>query len=141
VLDVEDRLVEQVSDVRIVERVDHAPAAPFADDEAEMSQHAQLVRNSRALHLNGFGELVYVAGALEGGGLLRGGWGIDTYVSVRSVLLRRFGPVGVALTVFDLWRRVPKNRRIQLRRGAARLVSRHVRVVVPGLARFAKGLR
>ena len=60
----EDRLVEQVGDVRIVERVNHAPAAARADNESEVAQHTQLVRNGRALHLNGIGELVHVASSL-----------------------------------------------------------------------------
>jgi hypothetical protein len=29
-------------------------------------------------------------------------------------LLRRFGPVGVALTVYDVWRRLPNRQRRQL---------------------------
>jgi hypothetical protein len=41
---------------------------------------------------------------------------------LRSVLLRRLGPLGVALTAYDLWRRVPKSRRRQLRTGARRHV-------------------
>ena len=60
----EDRLVEQVGDVRIVERVNHAPAATLADNESEVAQHTQLVRNRRALHLNGLSELVHIAGSL-----------------------------------------------------------------------------
>lgn len=33
---------------------------------------------------------------------------------LRSVLLRRFGPLGVALTAYDIWRRLPKKRRQQV---------------------------
>jgi hypothetical protein len=32
---------------------------------------------------------------------------------IRSLLLRRLGPLGVALTAYDLWRRVPERRRRQ----------------------------
>jgi hypothetical protein len=32
----------------------------------------------------------------------------------RSVLLRRLGPLGVAFTAYDIWRRLPKKRRQQL---------------------------
>lgn len=60
----EDRLVEQVGDVRIVERVNHAPAVAHADNKSEVAQHTQLVRNGGSLHLNGFGELVHGAGSL-----------------------------------------------------------------------------
>ena len=62
-LDMEDRLIEQVGDVRVVERVDDAPAAPLADNEPEVAQHAQLVRHRRAFHLNRQGEFVHGAGA------------------------------------------------------------------------------
>jgi hypothetical protein len=37
---------------------------------------------------------------------------------VRTLLLRRLGPVGVALTAYDLWRRVPLARRRRLRAAA-----------------------
>jgi uncharacterized membrane protein len=30
---------------------------------------------------------------------------------LRLFLLRRFGPIGVALTVYDVWRRLPTRRR------------------------------
>jgi hypothetical protein len=33
---------------------------------------------------------------------------------IRSVLLRRFGPLGVALTAYDLWRRLPARHRRRL---------------------------
>jgi hypothetical protein len=33
---------------------------------------------------------------------------------IRSVLLRRSGPLGVALTAYDVWRRLPPRRRQQL---------------------------
>jgi hypothetical protein len=63
---------------------------------------------------------------------------------VRSLLLRRLGPIGIALTAFDLWRRLPQSRRLQLRRGAGRWGSRFMQTVVAvsaGSARFAKGIR
>ena len=51
-------------DMRIVQRVDDAPAAPLADDETEMPKHPQLVRHRRALHLDRPRQLVHGAGAV-----------------------------------------------------------------------------
>ena len=48
-LDVEDGLVEQVGDVRVVQGVDD-PRPSLADHEPEMAQHPQLVRDRRPLH-------------------------------------------------------------------------------------------
>jgi hypothetical protein len=65
VLDMEDRLIEQVRDVRVMEGVDDAPPAPLADHETEVAKHAQLVRHRGALHPNGQGEFVHGAGSLS----------------------------------------------------------------------------
>jgi hypothetical protein len=51
------------------------------------------------------------------------GSSVQMFFLLRSVFLRRFGPLGVVLTAYDLWRRLPKHRRQQLigygrRRGA-----------------------
>jgi hypothetical protein len=43
---------------------------------------------------------------------------------VRTLLLRRLGPLGLALTAYDLWRRVPRKRRRQIRAAARRHGSR-----------------
>ena len=61
VFDVEDGLVEQVGDVRIVEGVDDAAAVPFADHEPEVSEDAQLLGDGGAFHLDGGGELAHGA--------------------------------------------------------------------------------
>jgi hypothetical protein len=49
---------------------------------------------------------------------------------VRSVRLRRFGPLGVVLTAYDLWRRVPARRRRQLVVHRRRQGSRALRAAV-----------
>ena len=51
--DVEDGLVEQVGDVRIVEGIDDAAAAPFANHEPEASKDAQLLGDGGPFHLDG----------------------------------------------------------------------------------------
>ena len=61
----EDRLIEQVRDVRVMEGVHDAPAAPLADYKTEVAKHAQLVRHRGALHPNGQGELVHGASSLS----------------------------------------------------------------------------
>jgi len=33
---------------------------------------------------------------------------------VRRLLLRRAGPVGIALTAYDIWRRIPRKQREQI---------------------------
>jgi hypothetical protein len=33
---------------------------------------------------------------------------------LRTVFLRRFGPLGVLLTAYDIWRRLPQRQRRQL---------------------------
>jgi len=50
VLDVADRLIEQLGDVRVVKRVDHSPALTRPDHKADVPQHAQLMRDCRLLH-------------------------------------------------------------------------------------------
>lgn len=47
---------------------------------------------------------------------------------LRTLLLRRLGPLGLALTAFDLWRRVPQRHRRRIvdrgRRDGRRLAGR-----------------
>ena len=52
----------------------------------------------------------------------------------RYLMMRRLGPVGVALTAWDIWRRIPKRHRKRIVREArkhaptvARAVARQVR--------------
>ena len=49
--DMEDRLLEQIGYVRVVQRVHDGPTVPLADDETEVAEDAQLVRDGRGLHL------------------------------------------------------------------------------------------
>ena len=51
-LDVKNRLVEQVGYVGVVQGVDSLSAAALADNEAEMSQQPKLVRHGRLLHVD-----------------------------------------------------------------------------------------
>lgn len=61
-LDVRDRLVEELADVLVVQLVlDAAPVAP-PDDEPEMTQDAQLMGHRRRLHPDVLGELGHRAG-------------------------------------------------------------------------------
>ena len=60
-LDVVQRLIEEVGDVRIVQRVDDTATAPFADDEPQVAEQAQLVGDRRSFHSDRLGELVYRA--------------------------------------------------------------------------------
>ena len=53
VLDVPEHLLEQLGDVVVVELVDDAAAGALADDQAEVAQHAQLVRDRRRVHPDG----------------------------------------------------------------------------------------
>jgi hypothetical protein len=55
-------------------------------------------------------------------------------VRARYLMMRRLGPVGVALTAWDIWRRIPKRHRRRIVREArkhaptvARAVARQVR--------------
>ena len=56
-LDVKDGLVEQFSDVRIVQCVDHVASMALADYQPEVAQLAQLVRDRRRLHRHGSRDL------------------------------------------------------------------------------------
>jgi hypothetical protein len=58
----------------------------------------------------------------------------------RSVLLRRFGPLGVALTAYDLWRRLPESRRRRLAAHGRRHGARAVRAAVAAPARIRERL-
>ena len=53
VLDVPEHLLEQLGDVVVVELVDDAAAGALADDEAEVAEHAELVRDRRRVHPDG----------------------------------------------------------------------------------------
>ena len=52
VFEVVGGVVEQIGDVRVVQGVDDLPPAPLADDEAKVTQQAQLVRDRGQLHPN-----------------------------------------------------------------------------------------
>ncbi len=39
------------------------------------------------------------------------GIGLEMFFFLRTVLLRRFGVVGLFLTVYDVWRRIPVRQR------------------------------
>jgi hypothetical protein len=58
VLDMRDRLVEQMRDVVVVEVVDDAAAVATANDESEVPQEPELVRDGRSLHSHALGDLV-----------------------------------------------------------------------------------
>ena len=62
-LHVENRLIKQVRNVRVVEGIDDAPTTPLADDEPEVAKDAQLVRDCGAFHLNRQGEFIHGASA------------------------------------------------------------------------------
>lgn len=64
VLNVEDRLVEQLSDMRVVQAIDDLLATPLADHEPEVAKRAQLVRDRRGLHPHRLSELADRARAL-----------------------------------------------------------------------------
>jgi hypothetical protein len=63
-LGVEHRFVEQRRDVVIVKCIDDLATSALADDEAELAQGAQLVRDSRGFHRDGVGEIPYRTGSL-----------------------------------------------------------------------------
>lgn len=63
-LDVKDRLIEQLGDVRVVQVVDDAFAASLADDKAKVAQLPELMGDGRGLHADGVGELADRAGPL-----------------------------------------------------------------------------
>lgn len=60
-LNVEDRLVEQLGDVRVVQGVEDVLALPLADHESQLTQRAQLMRDGRGFHLHGLRELTHGA--------------------------------------------------------------------------------
>ena len=51
-IDMRDGLGEQHAHVIVVERIHDAPALTFADDEPEMTQYPQLLRDGGLLHLD-----------------------------------------------------------------------------------------
>jgi len=59
VLDVVQRLIQEVGNVRVMERVDDAAAAPLADDEPQVTEQAQLVGDRRSLHTDRLGERIH----------------------------------------------------------------------------------
>jgi hypothetical protein len=63
VLDMRNGLGQQLADVIVVQLVDDLPSGPLAHDEAEVPQHAQLVRDRRRLHAHGSRQLVDRGGA------------------------------------------------------------------------------
>ena len=56
-LDVKDRLIKQLRDVRVVQPVDHLLAATLTNHQPEMPQLAQLVGHRGGLHRDTLGEL------------------------------------------------------------------------------------
>jgi len=52
------------------------------------------------------------------------GIGLEMFFFVRTVVLRRFGVIGLFLTVYDVWRRIPARQRRQLLAGGRRSGSR-----------------
>ena len=63
--------------------------------------------------------------------------GVMPSVRVLKVLVRRLGPLGLALTAYDVWRRLPTERRWQLRVAARRHGSWGGERVTPVAARAA----
>jgi len=63
VLHVGDGLLEQLGDVVVVEVVDDLTTVAPPDDEAQVTQDAQLVGDRRALHADVSSQLVDPAGA------------------------------------------------------------------------------
>jgi hypothetical protein len=57
VLDVTDGLFEQLPHVVVVQVVDDLATLAATDDQPEMTQHPQLMRDRRGLHADGVGEL------------------------------------------------------------------------------------
>ena len=55
----------------------------------------------------------------------------------RYLLARRLGPIGVVLTAWDLWRRIPK----QHRRRIAREARKHAPTVARAVTRQARQAR
>ena len=65
VFDVVDSLLEQDADMRVVQGIDHAPTLSHPDDEPEMPQQSQLVRDGRLFHDDRSSELADRAGSLQ----------------------------------------------------------------------------
>jgi len=57
VLDVKDRLVKELGDVRVVQVVDDLLAATLTNDEPKMAQLPELVRDRRRFHADRVSEL------------------------------------------------------------------------------------
>ena len=57
VLGVRDRLGQQQAHVVVVQRVDHLAPLTLADDEPQVTEHAQLLGDGRLPHADGLGEL------------------------------------------------------------------------------------
>ncbi len=49
-LDVGDRLLEELTDVLVMERVDNAPPVPVTGHQPEVPEKPELVRHGRGLH-------------------------------------------------------------------------------------------
>ena len=64
VLDVVDRLRDQIADVLVMQRVDDALAVSPPPDEAKVAEQTQLMRNRRLLQLDLAGKLAHRAGRL-----------------------------------------------------------------------------
>jgi hypothetical protein len=65
VLDVVQRLIQEVGNVRVMERVDNTAAASFADDKPKVTEQTQLMRDRRGLHSDRLGKIVHRAGPLS----------------------------------------------------------------------------
>ncbi len=91
-LDVGDRLVQQQTDVLIVQVVDHPAPVPEADDEAEMSQDSQLVGNRRSLH-------AHVGGQIGHGARTGTQPAENLYPAARRQRLHRLGDGGRSLAI------------------------------------------
>jgi hypothetical protein len=63
VLGVRDGLGQQRPDVLVVERIDHLPAIALTDDQPEVTQHPQLLRDGGLRHVERVGEGADRAGA------------------------------------------------------------------------------
>lgn len=60
-LDVKDRLVKQLGDMRVMQVIDDLLTAALADDEAKMAQLPELMGDRRGLHANRVGKLAHRA--------------------------------------------------------------------------------
>ena len=57
------RLLQQNPDVAVMERVEHIAAAPLTNNQTQVAQDAQLMRDRRLLHSDRIRQLVHRAGA------------------------------------------------------------------------------